>query len=134
MGLREPAPFPAEKTILGIGADAHGPGPAPAGKASDESFCKLPIDDFVSGRKVLFDVHMRLAQDKFVKLIHAGEDLPTERIEAFRNKGVKFLYMRKEDFAGYLGFNAEIAKKIKGASFISQEKKLNFVRHTSEII
>jgi putative nucleotidyltransferase with HDIG domain len=111
--------------------------PAPETGATqdlDEDYCKLAIEDFISGKQIGYDIFIRLAQDKYVKIAHEGDNIPVERIRAYRAKNINHLYMRKGDFSRYIGFNIEIAKKLPAADFIPKEKKVNFLKHTGEIL
>lgn len=99
----------------------------------DENFCRLSIEDFVSGRNIQYGIFIRLSSTKYVKIAHQGESLPVDRIRAFKTKGLRHLYMRKEDFRKYVGFNVDLSRAVK-ASQLSKEKKLNFMKHTAEIL
>lgn len=100
----------------------------------DADYCKLNIDDFITGKQIKFDIFIKLAADKYVKVAHEGDDIPVERIRIYKSKSITHLHMRKTDFARYVGFNLEIAKKLSGAKHISNEKKIHFLKHTGEII
>lgn len=97
-------------------------------------FCKVSLDEFVSARKVEFDIYVKLSSEKYVKIAHKGEDLAKERIIHYKNKGVKYLYISKGDFNTLIGFNLVIAEKIQGNKSISFEKKVNFLKYTGEVI
>lgn len=101
---------------------------------SGDSFCKLLIDEFVSGKKVEFDIYVKLSETKFVKIAHMGEDIPKERILHYKEKGVKHLYITKEGFSRLVGFNLNIADLLQTNKKISSEKKVNFLKYTGEVI
>lgn len=109
------------------------------GPAVDESqdqaanYCRLNIDDFVSGKEIQYDIFVKLSDAKFVKVAHQGENLSLERIRAYKAKGLKHLYMRKEDFKKYIGFNLSLASALKEAR-VPKAKKVNFMKHTGEVI
>lgn len=108
-----------------------------APKAPDETdhdYCKLNIDDFITGKQIKFDIFIKLSKDKYVKIAHEGDDIPVDRIRLYKSKNITHLYMKQKDFAGYIGFNLEIANKLPEAKHISNEKKMNFLKHTGEII
>src|SRR5262249_31671583 len=42
--------------------------------------------------------------------------------------------LSREDFSKYVGFNLSIAKKLKNAHHISDEKRINFIRHSAEVV
>lgn len=100
----------------------------------DADFCKLSINDFVSGKEIQYDIYIRLSESKYIKIAHQGEDLSVERIRSYRSKNISFLYMLKEDFRKYIGFAISLSQALKGSSKVAKEKKLNFLKHTSELI
>lgn len=84
---------------------------APAGGAASHGttralpgYCRLSIGDFASGRQIRYGIYLRLAEDNYAKIAHAGEDLSRERIKTFRTKGVRCLYLTRKDFLAYVGF------------------------------
>ena len=97
-------------------------------------YCRISIDEFVSGKKAEFDIYIKLSGTKFVKIAHKGEDLLRERILQYKEKGVKELFITKEGFTELVGFNLKIAGVLKNDKKVSQEKKLNFLKYTGEII
>lgn len=99
-----------------------------------ESYCKLLIDEFVSGKKVEFDIFVKLSETKYVKIAHKGEAVMKDRLLHYKEKGVKYLYITKEGFAQIVGFNLNIASLLQDNKKISDEKKINFLKYTGEII
>lgn len=120
-----------KQVVLGILGEST---PPPEEEETDDDYCKLNIDDFVTGKQIKFDIFIRLSKDKYVKIAHEGDDIPVDRIRVYKSKNITHLYMRRTDFARYIGFSLEIAKKLPKAAHISSEKKVNFLKHTGEII
>ncbi|RYZ64019.1 MAG: HD domain-containing protein [Proteobacteria bacterium] len=100
----------------------------------DDQFCKLGINDFVSGKTVKYNIFVRVGPGKFIKLAHRGEDLSLERIDHYRRKGLHYLYLRHEDFRQYVGFNLTLAASANKMTSLSPEKKLKLLRHTGIIL
>ena len=48
---------------------------------AEAQFCKLAIDDFITGRTIKFNIFVRLSGDKFVKIAHQGEDISMDRVK-----------------------------------------------------
>lgn len=99
-----------------------------------DNYCKILIDEFVSGKKVGFDIFVKLSETKFVKIVHKGEGIVKERIFHYKEKGVKHLYIKKESFAQIVGFNLNVAGLLQSNKNISDEKKVNFLKYTGEVI
>lgn len=103
-------------------------------ESQDDNYCKLSIDDFISGHQIKFDIYIRLSDKKYLKIAHSGEEIAIERIKAFKAKNLQYLYMSKDDFRRYMDFNLALLPMVKNNSTISKDKKRTFLRHTSEVI
>ena len=102
-------------------------------KSQDDDYCRIPFDEFVSGRKIKYDIFIRLSEFKYVKIAHNGEDISRDKIDSYKSKNINYLYLRKEDFTKYVGFNVVLAERV-AASALPKEKKLSFLKHSSEIL
>lgn len=100
----------------------------------DESYCRVGIEDFTSGKEIPFSIHLRLPSGRYVKIAYKGEDISLDRIKAYKSKGVHYLYLSNEDFSQYVGLTMRISKALVGAKKISRDKKQNFLRHAGEVI
>jgi putative nucleotidyltransferase with HDIG domain len=98
----------------------------------DAQFCKIGINDFVSGKQINFDIYIRISEHQYVKIAHSGEDLPAGRIQRYRDKDIKFLYMTKADFRQYLSFSLNLASLVSKAPQIDAQKKVEFIRRATE--
>lgn len=101
---------------------------------NDGDFARILIDDFVSGKVLKHNIFIRLAKDKFVKIAHEGLDLEIGRIREYKGRGVKYLYLRKQDFREYLSTSLSLARKISDRSDVDKTKRDRFLRHTGSLI
>ncbi|HTL13320.1 MAG TPA: response regulator, partial [Bdellovibrionota bacterium] len=139
-----PKPFKKEDLLTQIrvalgepaASDAPSAGGQPATAKTDgeSEFMKIPIEDFVSGAKIPYNIFLKLPSGQVVKIAYKGEDISLDRIKAYKTRGLNNLWLKKEDFGEYVGMNLKIARRLGQASFISKEKKRNFLRHTGEVI
>ena len=97
-------------------------------------FCKVSIDEFVARPQIDFDVYIKLSETRSVKLANKGEEVPTERLKYYKEKGIRHLQILKKDFSKLVEFNINVSKIIKDRSDVSNEKKLNFIKFTGEVI
>lgn len=104
--------------------------PAPV----DEQYCKILLDDFVTGKSMPYSIHIRLSENKYVKIASQGEDLSLDQIKAYKNKGVRHLYMTKEDYRQYVGFTLTLTKAVMGSTKLPAEKKKAFINQTGDVI
>jgi putative nucleotidyltransferase with HDIG domain len=100
----------------------------------DPQFSRISLDDFVSGHQIKFDIYIRITAKKYIKIAHGGENLPADRIQAYKKKNITFLHMRKEDFRKYLSFNLKVSHLVTHSKSIEHQKKINFLRHTTEVM
>lgn len=97
-------------------------------------FCRISIAEFVFGKKLQFDIFVKLSSVKYVKVALKGEELTQDRVQHYKEKGVTHLYILKDDFGSLVGFNISLAQKIKSSASISYEKKMNFLKYTGELL
>lgn len=103
-------------------------------RESQTSYCKLGIDDFVSGRKIKFSIYVRLMNDRYVKVAHKGEDISIDRLRAYKKKGLAFLYLSQDDFNAYVGFNLEFSDLRKEGDQEGRARKLALMQASAEIL
>jgi len=100
----------------------------------DLAYCKVHIDDFISGRQARFPLYVRLARGKYIKIAHSGDPIDLARLDSFRKKNVRYLYMKKMDFSKYVGFAMQLATGVSASTKIPQKKKVSFMRHLGEAL
>jgi putative nucleotidyltransferase with HDIG domain len=99
-----------------------------------QEYCKVSIDEFVAKPKIDFDVYIKLSETKIIKIAYKGQEIQRDKVEHYKEKGVKYLYILREDFSKLVSFNLGLANLIKNRTDISSQKKLNFLKYTGEII
>lgn len=107
--------------------------PASSTSAPKEEFCKVSLEEFVTSPQIKFDVYVKLGS-RYLKIGRKGDAIPIERIKNYREKGLKYLHVRREDFRTLVSFNLDLARVVSAADSISLEKKTNFLRYTGEVI
>ncbi len=100
----------------------------------DDSFSKVSIQQFVSKPKLEFDIFIRLAKDKYVRVGRSGSYIPVDRVHFYISKGMTHLYLKKTEFSKAMDFNVQLSKTIALNSNVSQEKKINFMKYTTEVV
>ncbi|MBL6990724.1 MAG: response regulator [Bacteriovoracaceae bacterium] len=77
----------------------------------DKNFTKIKIDEFFSGKEVLFDVLIRLTEGKYLKILHAGDSFCSERLNTYKvDKKVEYLYIKTEDRELYIRYYNTLLK------------------------
>ncbi len=102
--------------------------------ASVDAYCKVGIDQFISGKSVKYEIFIKLGGQKYTKIAHQGEDIDLARIEDFKSKNIEFLYLKSSDFAKYVGFNLTLTKAARNSKTIPHAKKFQLAKHASAVI
>lgn len=100
----------------------------------DMEYCQIEITDFVTGTALPADIFLRLASDKLIKLAVQGQAVPVDRIQLYQSKGIHHLYMRKEDFARYVGLNMKIFNVAHDMPHVEVQKKIFLFKHVTETV
>lgn len=95
-------------------------------------YCKISINEFVSTKSLQFDVYVLLGS-RYVKIGHKGDIIPGDRIQSYKQRGLKYLHTLREDFRKVVLFNVHLSKQVK-SSALPPEKKAHFMRYTAETI
>lgn len=94
-----------------------------ASSSIDAEFCRVSIEEFVSRNQIDFDVYVRLATEKYVKIGQKGDLIPADSIRAYREKGIAFLYIRKDDFGALVGLHLESSSPQQLAETLAQNSE-----------
>ena len=115
-------------TISNVIGEGQEPKVFPVADPSKD-YCKVSIDEFVAKPKIDFDVYIKLSDSKIIKLAYKGQEIPREKVNYYKEKGLKYLHILKEDFGKLVEFNMNMVKILKDRTEISREKKLNFLKY-----
>jgi len=97
-------------------------------------FCQIPISDIVIRPVLDFDIYLQLSDQNFVKVAYKDEELPLAQLKKFKQKGVKSLFILKEDFSKFVHFTFEMAKAVSADPVISPAKKIAYLDHANKVI
>ena len=98
------------------------------GDRVDEDYCKICIEDFVSGRQLKAGIFLRLPDGNFVKVANQGEDLAEDRVKLYRSRGIRFLYLHRTEYRAYLEQNQVLLAKKSDPAAMSPEMRSTTVR------
>ncbi|MCC7440938.1 MAG: response regulator [Bdellovibrionales bacterium] len=110
------------------------PGSSPRAAQTDSDFCRLSLEDFVSGKRIPYSVWIRISECRYVKIAHANEEIDLPRIKAYKEKNVVHLYLTKEDFVRYLQQSLTISANLTKSAQISKPKQLHFLKHAGDVL
>lgn len=103
-------------------------------KANAPGFCKVSIDELLKFQNLDFDLYLKLSESNFVKVANKVKELPMLQISKYKQKGVRFLYLKREDFSQLVQFNLEFSKLVKESARITLTQKMVFLDKLSEIV
>ena len=100
---------------------------------SDKHFTQVKIEKFYPSQAVLFDVFVRINNNRYIKILHAGDTFSQERIDKYKNdKKVESLYFHHKDRRKYIQYTNFLAKKLIDNKRVSSSSKVNLLSTVSE--
>lgn len=97
---------------------------------NDKEFCKLSINELLAGRKVDFNIFIKISDEKYIKIAHKGDDLTKNRLLFYKEKGLQHLYILRQDFRQYVGLPAPSSESPTERTAANAEKKNNLMFHS----
>lgn len=98
----------------------------------DNQFTKVRINEFMGVGKAVFNTYIRLGENKYLKLVHAGDPIDKERINQYKEKGVAHLFFKNQDRKKFINLNRSILKNILNNKKISAKVKVNMTKNITE--
>ena len=98
-----------------------------------QDFFPIEINEFVSSKQLDLELYL-CVDEKFIKIVHSGEELDQSRIEKYRQKEAHYLYVTRADYEKYLAFHLKLASAVAKTNAVPEEKRLQLVRHANDII
>lgn len=102
-------------------------------EAEEGTFARIPVEEFISGKVIAYPIYMRMADQRYLKIAHTGEDLSKDRILKIKEKGINEFWLTLEDFKKY----QDISKKLLGAvisnSNFKVDKQMQLARHACSV-
>ena len=100
---------------------------------TDENFSKIKIDEFYSSQAVLFDIYIKLSDNKYLKILHAGDAFSKDRIDKYKNeKKIETLYFHNSDRRKFIQYNNFLTRKLIDNRNVPAFNKVNILKNVSE--
>ena len=94
-------------------------GIAPSGEAThqeltlkDDDFIGISFDEYLITKKSFFNVYIRLAADKFVKILNAGDGIEEDIKDKYQKKNVDKFWLKRDEFRHYTDMSEKAAAKL----------------------
>jgi putative nucleotidyltransferase with HDIG domain len=81
---------------------------APAPSQGPDSYYRVSIEEISANKDARFDLFSATVEGEYVRLLKRGTELTQDRLRAIKGKGLRCLYLLREDYQRYVGFNPEI--------------------------
>lgn len=104
------------------------------GEISINKYCKIDIDVFRCGSELTYPIYLRLGNEKYVKITHAGSDLSRDRIIEFKKKGILFLYIEEENYPKYIEFYKKFREIVSNSDKAKNIQKVQVLHDFNNII
>ncbi|MBL6991641.1 MAG: response regulator, partial [Bacteriovoracaceae bacterium] len=98
--------------------------------SADNEFSTIKTTEFYSPNVVLFDVYIKLGNNRYVKILHAGDKFAKDRIDKYKQK-VESLYFKSCDRRKYVRFCSYLATKVVGDKRASGSTKVSLLKSVS---
>ncbi|OUR96831.1 hypothetical protein A9Q84_10865 [Halobacteriovorax marinus] len=99
-----------------------------------DDYRQLNMDHFYSGVEIGFPIFIKLSESKFIKISHDGRQVDLEQLKSLERKGLKSLYLTKDD---YESFHRSIEKQvanIQNLDSVTPDKKEMILIDAGDII
>lgn len=74
-----------------------------------------------------YGIFVKVGIGKFIKIFYKGGKILEEKFSVFKNNGVDFFYVKKEDFVRIVGFIVNILKFVNNSFWVDEVKKICFI-------
>jgi hypothetical protein len=93
--------------------------------ADDSHFIPTRVESFLGGSTCHFNVFVCLPSGKYVKILNAGDEFPPDRLASYREKGLKYFYLRREEQAHFLMYCDQLTSALVQSHKIPMETKVS---------
>lgn len=104
------------------------------GSSTNYSYVPVDIFQFINGSQFQCPIYIKLSEAKYVKIALEGQDLSHNKLVKYKEKGIDFLYLHKNDFKSFLNLNVRVTDAVVKSTNAHKDKKLNFLKNTSELL
>lgn len=98
-----------------------------------QDFSKVAIDEFVMRPKIEYDLYIKLSPVKIIKIAHQGDELDHDRLDHYKVKGVKHLYILNKDYRKFIerSFNLNLINAVRSETAL--QKKANLMERLEQV-
>lgn len=102
-------------------------------RAPDQDFTKIKIENFNFGRTTIFDYYIRIADNKYIKVLHKGDFFEQSRIDKYiEDHKVTHLYFKTDERTKYINFVNQILANLIDSKAVDTKTKVNLTSNATE--
>ena len=99
-------------------------------KAFDDEFTRIKIEEFFAGKVAIFEIFIRLGENRYTKILNKGDYFEQERIQKYQaEKNVEYLYFKNKDRIVYINMMNDILCSIKQKGSKAQKEKIKIIKN-----
>jgi len=99
---------------------------------ADSEFTHVAMNTFYNGNTTIFDLFVRLAPNKYVKLLERGDFFESQRVLKYQENGMEFLYFKTKDRLSYINYVNNLLEKMNKIQNVSTEARINTSKNLIE--
>lgn len=103
-------------------------------EVTNEEFFSVRIDQFLSGANSIFDIYIKLRENKYVKVLGSGDVFDVKRLNTYVEKGVLYLYIRTSLRDQYIKYCDSLNQKIVKLKKVDLSKKFGLLFNQAEVM
>ncbi len=101
---------------------------------SDEHMMPVALKDFIFTPKSFFNVFIKLAKDKYIKILNAGDPINQDFIDKYQAKKIEQLYLKAEEHSKFIKMTHAYAQSAITNQNKSQDEKIGAISAQIESI
>lgn len=102
-------------------------------KDLDDSFTSIKSSEFFTGNMSIFDLHVKLEQNNYLKFLKAGDKINQKKLNEIIDKyDAEYFYFKTKERMQYINFLNETIEKVKQSRKIKLDKKVSLIKNVSE--
>lgn len=99
-------------------------------KAFDEEFTRIKIEEFFAGKVAIFELFIRLGENRYTKILNKGDCFEQQRIQTYQDeKNVEYLYFKNKDRIIYINMMNDLLNSITQKGSKAQKAKIRIIKN-----
>ncbi len=99
-------------------------------KAFDDEFTRIRIEEFFAGKIAIFELYIRLSENRYTKILNKGDSFEQDRIRNYQEeKNVEYLYFKNKDRIIYINMMNDLLNTIKQKGSKAQKAKIRIIKN-----